>query len=61
MITYKEASKFTVDVYLGNKYVGSIQKERYGWRYSPKGKPFGGECFPTLEEVKKSLEVDEEK
>jgi len=43
-------------VYLDGKHIGNILKVKDGFQYFPKGKKTGGEVFPTLEEVKRSLE-----
>ena len=47
-----------VKVYCGRLRLGSIEKEVGGWRYYPKGKSVGGDLFPSIVAVKKSLESD---
>jgi hypothetical protein len=64
MIRYKERTNSNnepvlVTVLSDGKVAGTIEKERYGWRYHAKGSGrFQGELYPTLQEVKKSLEGD---
>jgi hypothetical protein len=50
-----------VEVFLGNKHVGTIKKAKVvhtlvGWQYFPKGHEEGGEIFPSLSFCQKSLE-----
>ena len=65
MITYKEQHEtygknrwLIVHVLLGGKRVGVIRKETDGWRYWPKGSDTGGQLFPSIAAVKKSLESE---
>lgn len=45
-------------VFLENKHVGDIIREREGWKYYPKGRKGGGDPFPTLTQCEKSLMED---
>jgi hypothetical protein len=57
MITYKEGIDVFVIVYLDKKRVGSIRKVERGWAYFPKGSKERGEILPTINAVKKSIEL----
>lgn len=56
MITYVAGEP--ISVFLDNKCVGSIKKVDGGYQYFPKGKKEGGDIFPSIKEVKKSLEEE---
>jgi hypothetical protein len=59
MISYQSVSSNSTSVKLDGKLVGFIMKEGEGYRYYPsnKGKlSNGGELFPNMNDVKKSLE-----
>ena len=47
-----------IRVRLDGKIVGTIQPVLNGWRYFPKGSRDGGETFPTVVQVQRSLEDD---
>jgi hypothetical protein len=49
-----------VPVRLDGKRVGTIKPVEGGWQYFPLRHKFGGEVFPTLGEVVKSLEFEDE-
>ena len=62
MLTYKKDSsgRFT-SVYLDKKHIGYILKVQDGYRYKAKASGVGdhtGEVFPTIDEVKQSLEAE---
>lgn len=61
MLTYKEREVAKVgkviDVYLGKKKTGTIYRVRDGWQYQV-NKKHVGEVFPTIAEVKRSLESE---
>lgn len=58
-IEYKQQSESLVDVYMDSRKVGTIEKERYGWRYHVKGgQRYSGELFTSLQAVKNSLEAE---
>ena len=52
MITYTEEIKVFIDA----KLIGTIHSVRGGFQYFPKGQKEGGEIFPTVSQVKASLE-----
>lgn len=62
MIEYKKRSGTLeyINVYLDKKRIGAIKFVGTGWQYFPNGWHKGGNIFPTISEVKKSLGVDEE-
>jgi hypothetical protein len=45
--------------YLG-KLVGKIKPVEGGWQYFPLNHKQGGEIYPTIQSVQKSLEFDDE-
>ncbi len=47
-----------VKVRLDGKICGNIKVVDGGWQYFPKGRKEGGDIFPTLAEVQKSLESE---
>lgn len=60
MITYKIKSATNIQVRLDGKVVGSIIQSGTGFQYVPKGvkKEKGGEIFPTIRQVKDSIEAE---
>ncbi len=57
MITYREAGNGRLGVYLEGKRVGIITKNGNLYRYLPMGlKKHAGKSYPTIKEVKDSLE-----
>jgi len=48
-----------VEVFLENKWVGTIYENSEGWYYKPKGTKIKGDTFPTLKECKLSLIGDD--
>jgi len=63
MITYKTKKspgdpQFQVTVLLDGKTIGAIKLATNGWQYFPKGHKQGGDVFPTLGAVKRSLSND---
>lgn len=64
MITYifrrKSLGSSWIDVYLDKIRVGKIRTVQEGYCYFPIGHDKGGEIFKTEEEVKKSLEREDE-
>lgn len=63
MITYRilsssETSPHHIQVWLDGKIVGKIRNVLNGWRYYPKGSHDSGQTFPTLADVKRSLEEE---
>lgn len=54
-ISYKTEGK-EVKVFLGSKLSGTIRESGTGYRYFPKGMSQGGEVYPTILMVKRSLE-----
>lgn len=58
MITYKE-SLGDIQVRLDSKVIGRIvRKKGKGFAYRPKGSKIEGQVYPTVDEVKKSLEQE---
>lgn len=61
MITYEKTySGANIIVFIDNKLAGHITQVEGGYQYFPKtkGKKIGGEIFPTIKQVKESLEND---
>lgn len=57
MISYNNSfSGETISVLLDEKIVGTIHRIIDGYQYFPKGKKTSGEIFPTIKQVKESLE-----
>jgi hypothetical protein len=52
------SSAYTLAVYLGNRRIGMIRAVKDGYAYFPKGHDDGGETFPTIQQVKRSLEEE---
>lgn len=59
MIKYKavKGQPLHTAVYLGIKRAGTIRPVQGGHSYFPKGKDEGGEVFPTVQAVKRSIET----
>lgn len=59
MITYHEVKTkhHLTFVKLDGRIAGRIEKRKQGFQYIPKGMKTGGEIFPSLEALKKSLEA----
>lgn len=47
-------------VKLGGKKVGTIKPVEGGWQYFPLNHKQGGEIYPTIQLVQKSLEFEDE-
>lgn len=65
MITYRTVgsmgmSSGRIQVLLAGRRVGDIHPVLNGYRYFPKGSNVGGKAYPTVDEVKRSLEDDDE-
>ena len=61
MITYKTNPKTEeIEVRVEGKLTGFILPRRNGWRYKVKGEPIYGDTFPTVQEVKRSLEGEDD-
>lgn len=58
MITYKMISREKIAVFIEKARVGTINKVSNGWQYQTIKGGFKGEIFPTLEELRKSLEEE---
>ena len=59
MIEYiLKKNKKHLQVCLDGKICGEIREVTGGYQYFPKGSKVGGDVYPTLEEVKHSLESD---
>lgn len=56
MITYRELSWDRTTVFLDKRAVGCIYATDGGFQYRPKGGAEGGDVFPTIADVKRSLE-----
>jgi hypothetical protein len=61
-ISYRRNRSSRIDVYLDRKWIGSIKpaQDASGFFYQPKstGAKIRGDIFPTIAEVKRSLEGD---
>ena len=57
MITYKR-NKGQILVFLDNVRAGTIRPVKGGFQYFPWRKDIGGRIFKTIEEVKHSLETE---
>jgi hypothetical protein len=58
MITYITLPNKTIQVKLDNRVTGGIKVVPDGFAYFPVGSKLKGETFPTVEDVKKSLEEE---
>lgn len=62
MIEYRKYNKTdALGVYLDGIRIGEIRVVSGGFQYFPRGQKIGGDIFPTLAEVKRSLETEAEK
>jgi hypothetical protein len=55
-ITYRENPGRSVAVLASGRVVGHIYRTTGGYVYAPKGSTLRGKCYPTITEVKRSLE-----
>lgn len=47
-----------IKVKMSGRHIGDIKQAIGGYQYFPKGQKIGGEIYPTIKEVKQSLEME---
>ena len=58
ILTYREKPNGDVKVYLGTKFIGTIERVKKGWCHFTHPNRHSSEAMQTLAEVKRSLESE---